>query len=343
MSRFKFSVGPWNVANGVDVYGPCTRDDIPMKEKIKKFAELGFDAIQFHDDDVVPNISSKTEEVIIAEAKELRSLLDELNLKAEFVAPRLWFEPQFKDGAYTAPKKENWEHAMWRSYRSIDIANILGCDLIVLWFAREGTLCMESKPPVNAINQLTKSLNLMLEYDPKIRLAIEPKPNEPIDRSYAGTVGHAIALGNATIDPDRVGVVVESAHSTMVGLEPAHDMAFAIAQDKLFSVHLNDQNGIKYDQDKIFGAENLRSAFNQIKVLCDHNYCCNGEYLGLDVKSMRSTGMDYSYDHLANSLKLVKLMEDKVDRFDQAKVDEFVKADNYEGLEMYILELLLTD
>lgn len=231
---------------------------------------------------------------------------------------------------------------MWRSYRTIDIANILGAKFIVLWLAREGTLCLESKPPVDAIKQLSKSLDLMLDYDDKIKIAIEPKPNEPIDRSYAGTVGHAIALGNTTKDPSRVGVLVESAHSTMVGLEPAHDLAFAIAQDKLISVHINDQNGIKYDQDKIFGAENLRSAFNQIKVLCDNNYGSNGEYIGLDVKAMRSTDNEFSFDHLANTIKLVELMEAKVDKFDQAKVDKLVEQSNYEAVEMYVLELLLS-
>lgn len=342
MSRFKFSVGPWNVASGVDVYGPATRKEIPQAEKIKKFAEMGFSAIQFHDDDAVADISSKTEEEIKAEARELKALLGKYNLEAEFVAPRLWFEAQFKDGAFTAPIKENWEHAMWRAYRSIDIAKILGAKFIVLWLAREGTLCLESKPPVDAIKQLTESLNLMLDYDPDIKIAIEPKPNEPIDRSYAGTVGHAIALGNATKDPDRMGVLVESAHSTLVGLAPTHDMAFAIAQNKLLSVHINDQNSIKFDQDKTFGAENLRSAFNQIKVLCDSGYGDNGEYVGLDVKAMRSTGDEYSYEHLENTIKLVKLMEEKVDKFDQAKVDQLVAQDNYEAIEMYILELLLT-
>jgi len=341
MSRFRFSVGPWNVANGIDVYGLATREEISMEDKIKKFAEMGFSAVQFHDDDAVPNISSKTKEEIIYEAKELKKLMDGYGLATEFVAPRLWFESQFKDGAYTAPIKENWEHAMWRTYRSIDIANILGANFIVLWLAREGTLCLESKPPVAAIKQLTTSLNLMLDYDKKIKIAIEPKPNEPIDRSYAGTVGHAIALGNATKDPSRLGVLVESAHSTMVGLEAAHDMAFAISQDKLISVHINDQNGIKYDQDKIFGAENLRSAFNQIKVLCDNGYGDKGEYLGLDVKSMRSTKSEFSYDHLSNTIKLVKMLERKVDLFDEARVDSFVKEGNYEAVEMYILELLL--
>ena len=48
MSKFKFSVGPWNVHTGADSYGPETRKDIPVEEKFKKFAEMGFSAIQFH-------------------------------------------------------------------------------------------------------------------------------------------------------------------------------------------------------------------------------------------------------------------------------------------------------
>ena len=56
MTKFKFSVGPWNVHSGADSYGPATRDEIAFEEKIRTFAELGFSAIQFHDDDAVPNL-----------------------------------------------------------------------------------------------------------------------------------------------------------------------------------------------------------------------------------------------------------------------------------------------
>ena len=44
MSRFKYSVGPWNVHSGADAYGPAVRDEIPFEEKVKKFKEIGFDA-----------------------------------------------------------------------------------------------------------------------------------------------------------------------------------------------------------------------------------------------------------------------------------------------------------
>jgi xylose isomerase len=41
MSHFRFSVGPWNVHDGADSYGPATRAEISLEEKIKKFAQLG--------------------------------------------------------------------------------------------------------------------------------------------------------------------------------------------------------------------------------------------------------------------------------------------------------------
>ena len=283
MSRFKFSVGPWNVHEGADAYGPATRDSISFEEKIKTFKEMGFDAIQFHDDDAVPNMNNMTEEEIIAEAKQVRALLEKYDLKAEFVAPRLWMDPHTTDGGFTSNSKEDRDFAMWRAFRSIDIANALGCDKVVLWLAREGTICFESKSPVESTKKLIDALNQMLAYDKNIKIMIETKPNEPVDRSACPTMGHAMAVSAATIDPSRVGGLLESAHAMLAGLDPANEIGFALAMGKLWGVHLNDQNGMKFDQDKSFGVENLRTAFNQIKVLMENNFGANGEYIGLDV------------------------------------------------------------
>ena len=173
-------------------------------------------------------------------------------------------DPHTVDGGFMSTRKEDREFAMWRAKRSIDIANEL------------------------------------LEYDKHIRVCIEPKPNEPIDRSICGTMGHVMAVSAATIDPKRVGGNLESAHAILAGLDPAHEIGFALAFNKLFTVHLNDQNGIRYDQDKTFGVENLRQAFNQVKVLVENNYGSHGEYVGLDVKAMRTTTDEDSYKHLEN-------------------------------------------
>src|SRR6202008_4503792 len=104
-----------------------------------------------------------------------------------------------------------------------------------------------------------------------------------------------------TPDPARVGVRIESAHSILAGLDPSDDMANALWHGKLWSVHLNDQNGLKYDQDKTFGSVARRRAFNQVGVLEPAGYqgC-----VGLDVKPMRTTRPADQTKHLANSREM---------------------------------------
>ncbi len=341
MTKFKFSVGPWNVSEGADVYGPEVRKAISLEDKIIKFKELGFDAVQFHDDDAVPNMNSMTEDEIIAEAKSVRKLLENNGLAAEFVAPRLWMDPHCTDGAFTSNSKEDREFAMWRAYRSIDIANALGCDKIVLWLAREGTLCAESKSAVTATKYLIDAINKMLAYDRNIKILIEPKPNEPVDRSFCGTMGHVMGVCAATIDPSRVGGLLESAHAVLAGLDPANEIGFALAMGKLWGVHLNDQNGLKFDQDRSFGVENLRQAFNQVKLLVENGYGSNGEYIGLDVKAMRTTKDEAGWQHLSNSLEIFKILEEKVAKYDYSFQDKCIEERNYEALEMYVMKLLM--
>ena len=341
MSKFKFSVGPWNVHTGADSYGPETRKMIDLESKFAKFAELGFSAVQFHDDDAVPDMNNMTEEEIKEYARGVKKLLDKYGLKAEFVAPRLWMDPRTKDGGFMSTCEADREFAMWRAYRSIDIARELGTDLLVLWLAREGTLCAESKSPVWATKQLVDAINKMLEYDKGIRVCIEPKPNEPIDRSICGTMGHVMAVSAATIDPKRVGGNLESAHAILAGLDPANEIGFAMAFGKLFTVHLNDQNGIRYDQDKSFGVENLRAAFNQVKVLVENDYGSHGEYVGLDVKAMRTTSDEDSYEHLKNSLDVFKALEEKVARWDYEYTGKLIAERKFEQLEMYTMNLLM--
>ncbi|MBR0086157.1 MAG: TIM barrel protein [Lachnospiraceae bacterium] len=340
MSKFKFTVGPWNVHTGADSYGPETRQPISLEAKFAKFAELGFSAVQFHDDDVVPNMNDLSEEEIKAEARKVKAMLDKYGLAAEFVAPRLWMDSHTADGGFTSTSAADREFAMWRAYRSIDIARELGCDLIVLWLAREGTLCAESKSPVTATKQIVEAINNMLRYDDTIRVCIEPKPNEPIDRSFCGTIGHVMGVSAATIDPKRVGANLESAHAVLAGLDPANEIGFALAFDKLFTVHLNDQNGIRYDQDKSFGVENLRQAFNQIKVLCENRYWEKG-YVGLDVKAMRTTSDEDSYEHLKNSLEIFKALEEKAARYNYDYADKLIAERKFEQLEMYTMNLIM--
>ena len=142
---YRFSFGPWNIHEGADPFGPTVRDTIEFNNKLQSYKALGFDAVQFHDDDAVPNLNDLKPEQIVTEASAVKAKLEEHGLVAEFVAPCLWEDPRTIDGGYTSNDPDARAYARERSRRTIDIANAMGTDLIVLWLAREGTYIREAK------------------------------------------------------------------------------------------------------------------------------------------------------------------------------------------------------
>jgi len=339
--KFKFSFGPWNIHEGADPFGPTVRKSIAFDKKLAMYKKLGFDAVQFHDDDAVPGMNKLSPQQIIREAVKVKAKLDKHGLVAEFVAPRLWEDPRTVDGGYTSNDAGCRKYAIERSKRCIDIANALGTKLIVLWLAREGTYVREAKDSREAVKRILEAMNAMLEYDSEIKIAIEPKPNEPMDHSYIPTTGHAIALGFQSCAPDRVGVNIESAHAILAGLDPSDEMGFALSFDKLWTVHLNDQNGLKFDQDKTFGAVDLRRAFNQVRILDKYNYGSKGEFVGLDVKAMRTQRDEVATRHLANSRAIFLRLLEISRGLDEKKLQGMIGKRDYEALEMYVIGKLL--
>ena len=336
--RYHFSFGPWNISTGADPFGPPVRREVKFARKVGEYRKLGFDYIQLHDDDVVPadwDVAQTRRGVA-----RVKRLLDNEGVKPEFIAPRLWEDPKTIDGAFTANSPAARRYARDRSRRAVDIAKMMDVDLIVLWPAREGTYIREAKDAQAAVGQIVDAIDDLLTYDPKIRIIGEMKPNEPMDQAYAPTVGHFLGLAYRTCDPDRVGVLIESAHSILAGLDPADDLAYALWHGKLWGVHLNDQNGLKYDQDKTFGSVDLRRAFNQVRVLDRAGYADIG-VIGLDVKAMRTTKQAAETKHLANSLKMFKRLLKVVRTVDDNRIEAFRKSRDYEGLDLYIMEHLL--
>src|SRR4029079_5491663 len=107
----------------------------------------------------------KSDQQIRKEAKELKKRLSDAGIAAEMVAPRLWFSPMTIDGAYTSNDPKSRKYAIDRSLRSIDIANYLGTDILVLWLAREGTYLRESKNARRSVDLLVEAFDKMLAHD----------------------------------------------------------------------------------------------------------------------------------------------------------------------------------
>ena len=336
---YRFSFGPWNIHEGEDPFGPRVRETIPFEEKIKFAVENGFGAIQFHDDDAVDVTLPIAEQN--KKLAELKKMLSDNGLEAEFIAPRLWFNPHTIDGGWTSNNADDRQYAIDRCKRAVDIAKELGTDRLVLWPAREGSYVREAKDPKLAYDRFVELLNTLLEHDKSIRILGEMKPNEPCDSTLCPTTGHFLALASRTVDPSRVGILIESAHAMLANLEPSEEMGMALSFGKLWGIHLNDQNGLKFDEDKTFGTANLNKAFSQVYVLDKYGYGNNGEYVGLDIKVLRTQKQDVSFAHLANSKAIFEMLVEKVRSCDHKLIDELIAARDFEELSFYILKVIM--
>ena len=137
-----------------------------------------------------------------------------------------------------------------------------------------------------------------------------------------------------------MGVLMETAHAVLAGLDPSDEIAFALSFGKLWSVHLNDQNGLKYDQDRSLGAVDIRRAFNQVRILDDNHYWQTG-MVGLDVKAMRTQPAEIATKHLRNSLHLFLRLVELARTLDRQEMDALIAARDYEELDWFILNHLL--
>src|SRR2546425_1220010 len=134
---------------------------------------------------------------------------------------------------------------------------------------------------------------------------------------------------------------IESSHAILAGLDPADEIDFAMAFGKLWSLHLNDQNGLKFDQDKPFGSNNLRVAFNQVRALERNGYGKNGEYVCFDAHPFRTTKVEHWLAHLDNSRRTFLKLVAKARAFDDKKADQLIADRDYAALDQMVLEHLL--
>src|ERR1700736_4874019 len=121
---YRFTFGPWNISTGADPFGPPARKEVAFAAKIREYKKLGFDGVQFHDDDVVEADLDPAD--AMRGVARGRKMLEGRGLFCEFIAPRLWEHPKTIDGGYTSNSAAERRYAIERSRRAVDIASALG-------------------------------------------------------------------------------------------------------------------------------------------------------------------------------------------------------------------------
>ena len=326
----KFTFGLWTVGNrGRDPFGDATRPTLSPVTIVKRLSELGAYGVNLHDNDLVPIDATAAERD--RTVREFKQALEDNGMKVPMATTNLFYEPVFKDGAFTSSDPRVRLYALQKTMRSMDLGAELGAHIFVFWGGREGAEVDAAKDPREALKWNREALNFLCEFSIdqgyNYKFALEAKPNEPRGDIYLPTTGAMLGF-IATLDhPEMVGVNPEVGHEQMSGLNFYHVVAQAIEAGKLFHIDLNDQKGPRFDQDLRFGSESIKNLFFLVKLL-------ESSYDGprhFDAHSYRSENEKGVWEFAAGCMRNYLILKEKARQFDHDKEIQALLAEIRNG------------
>jgi len=317
----KFSFGLWTVGwEARDQFGDATRAAIDPVESVHRLAELGASFVTFHDDDVIPFGSDDAERERIL--TRFKGALAETGVQVEMVTTNTFTHPIFKDGAFTSNDRRVRRYGLRKIVRNVDLAAELGAKTFVMWGGREGAEYDSAKDLYAAHERYAEGIDAVAGYIKEkgydLRIALEPKPNEPRGDILLPTVGHALGFIAKLQHGDIVGLNPEVGHEQMAGLNYTTGIALALWAGKLFHIDLNGQKSIKYDQDLVFGHGDLFSAFGTVDLL-ENGFPSGGpRYTGpihFDYKPSRTEDIPGVWESAAANMSTYLILKERAQAF----------------------------
>jgi len=310
-----FTFGLWTIGwQARDPFGDATREPMDPVRAAEKLGELGAYGVTLHDDDLLsPLLVGDEREAAIS---RFEKAIDAAGLKIPMITTNLFTHPVFKDGAFTSNSRDVRRYALAKVRRNIDLAARFGATTYVLWGGREGAETDAAKDVQAALDRYSEALDAVCLYivdqGYDIRLAIEPKPNEPRGDILLPTIGHALALIDRLDHADMVGLNPEVGHEQMAGLNMVHGVAQALWAGKLFHIDLNGQRGPKYDQDLVFGHGDLLNAFFLVDLLETSGYEGMRHF---DYKPLRTEDDEGVWRSAAANMSMYLMLKERAAQF----------------------------
>lgn len=319
----KFTFGLWTVGNrGADPFGGQVRRKLSPVEIVEMLAEVGAFGVNFHDNDLVPIDATAVERDAIV--KDFKTACGANNIKVPMATVNLFYEPVFRDGAFTANDARVRAYAIQKTCQAMDLGKEFGAETFVLWGGREGTETDGCRRPDEAIKRLRDAVNYLCEYNIKqnygYKFAMEAKPNEPRADIYMATTAAYLAFIETLDHKEMVGVNPEVAHEQMPGLNMTHSVAQAWEAGKLFHIDLNDQYPGRYDQDLRFASVSPKQMFWLVKFLEDVGYSGMRHF---DAHAYRTEDYEGVKDFARGCMRTYLILKDKAEQWNK---DAEIKA-----------------
>ena len=166
----------------------------------------------------------------------------------------------------------------------------------------------------------------------KLRICIEYKKNDPIARCLLGTAGETAAFCLLTGAPN-LGATLDIGHALYAEERPAQSAALLAKANRLFYVHLNDNDG-RWDWDMLPGAFHLWEFVELFYTLRKLGY--DNDWYAFDVYPKEID----TVQNFTAAMQLTRKLEAITDRIDVPTMEQLLRERNSAKTLPYLYSLL---
>jgi xylose isomerase len=154
---------------------------------LKLLAEVGAYGVNFHDNDLVPIDAAARN--VTGIVKEFRVACDGSGSRCLWRPVNLFYDPVFRDGAFTANNADVRAYALQKTMRAMDLGAEFGAHVFVLWGGRRRRRNRRLSPAGRGDQAISRSGELPLriqhrsKYDTNSHLKQSPTSRVPISIS----------------------------------------------------------------------------------------------------------------------------------------------------------------
>ena len=158
-------------------------------------------------------------------------------------------------GAFISEQASERQEVVSDLKRAMDFAAELGCSRVTTCPLNEGADTLFEVDYIKAYDYAAETFSATCANNRAVKICIEYKKNDPIARCLLWTAGETAAFCLLTGAPN-LGATLDIGHALYAEERPAQSAALLAKANRLFYVHLNDNDG-RWDWDMLPGAFHL--------------------------------------------------------------------------------------
>jgi xylose isomerase len=260
--------------------------------------------------------------------KDVRKALDAYGIEIIGVAPALWSSYDFAEGTLGAADPKTRQLALDLVKRAIDLAAQVGSPYVNIWPGQDGFDYYFQADYVKSYEGWIEGMQAAADYNPDIKLGLEPKPFEPRSYSTISSVAKSLLMIK-DIDRENVGLNIDVGHMLYAHENLGESVALAQREgNKLFHLHMND-NYADADADMMFASVHFLAFLEMFYWLRKTNY---SGWKSLDLFNYRTDPAA----SIAEGVRWMMAFDDLIDRIGMDKLGNLIKeSDPVENMALF--------